>query len=118
MCVAEQLFIGNYVFNNNLSYTCVQPLRQGVFNKNAFHTHSYKAVVYEDRDLSQLWAIDLLLMIKKFNPEHFEKLIVLPEFYAEKLYFDNYGYTWVSVPEFDKYIDELDLAEFVNKEEE
>ena len=57
-------------------------------------------------------------MIKKFRPEYFEKLIMLEEFKAEKLYFDNYGYTWVTVPELDKYIDELGLTEFAAKEEE
>lgn len=117
MCVAEQLFIGNYALNKGISYTCIQPLKHSVFNRNAFHTHSYKAFLTIDTDLAQLWSIDLLLMIKKFRPEYFEKLIVLEDFKVQKVYFDTYGYTWAPVPELDRYIDELDLTEFVAKEE-
>lgn len=55
-------------------------------------------------------AIDLLLVIKKFNEDYFNKIIDLPLFKREKLYFDHIGYRWVPVQELDKYIEALSLC--------
>ena len=42
MCNAEQRLLGEIVKYKDLSYSVMQPINEGLFNRNGFHTHGYK----------------------------------------------------------------------------
>ena len=65
----------------------MQPLNDGLFNKNGFHTHGYKNKINNDNGF--MWHINLLLMIKKISVEMYYKLIDNPFFINEKEYIES-----------------------------
>ena len=101
MCNAEQRMLGEIVEYKNLSYSVMQPVNKGLFNRNGFHTHGYKIRVNNDNGL--LWHLNLLLMIKKCNLDMFNKLLENDLFKPEKEYFDRFGYVCESVKELEVY---------------
>lgn len=84
MCNVEQRLLGEIVTHKNLTYSVMQPINQGLFNRNAFHTHGYKTVVRNHNGL--LWNCNLLNMIKKSNKTMFNKLISNDFFKDEREY--------------------------------
>lgn len=104
MCVAEQLFLGNYIFNNHIQYTCIQPLNEGICNRNALHTHSYKRILSIQHDkIGWLWDIDLLLILKRYNLPYYNKIINKPLFKQAARFLEKAGDYWISVPELNQY---------------
>ena len=101
MCNCEQRLLGEIVKHKGLSYSIVQPIDQGLFNRNGFHTHGYKNYVKNDESL--LWCLNLLLMIRKQNVYMFNVLIKKEMFKAEKEYFDKNGYVCDKVKELEIY---------------
>lgn len=97
MCGVEQRLLGEIVKHKNLTYSIVQPLNEGLFNRNAFHTHGYKTIVNDSNGL--LWHLNLLLMIKEKDNKMFNILINNEIFKEEKEYFDKNGYTCKKVKE-------------------
>lgn len=73
MCNAEQRMLGEFVKYKNLTYTTIQPVNQGLFNKNAFHTHGYKNRVMYTNELQ--WILTLLKMIEKCDEKMYNKLM-------------------------------------------
>lgn len=97
MCNAEQRLLGEIVKHKGLSYSIVQPINDGLFNRNGFHTHGYKSYVKNSQGL--LWHLNLLLMIREKNIYMFNILIKNEMFKEEKKYFDKYGYICEKVEE-------------------
>ena len=73
MCNAEQRTLGELVKHYDLSYQVVQPINEGIFNRNAFHTHGCKQ--YLSNEDSLLFNCNFLLMIKELNETMYKKLI-------------------------------------------
>lgn len=101
MCNAEQRMIGEFVKHKNLTYTTIQPINEGLFNKNAFHSHGYKNYVYGDEALN--WHLHLLLAIQKIDINVFSNLINHEFFADEKKYLLENGENFESVKELDRY---------------
>lgn len=91
MCNAEQRMLGEIVKYKKLSYSVMQPINQGLFNKNGFHTHGYKVSIRNTSSVG-LWNLNLLLMIKEKDNKMFNTLINKPYFKIEKEYFEKNGY--------------------------
>ena len=89
MCNAEQSMLGEIVRSKNLSYSTMQPINEGLFNKNGFHTHGYKNVVTNTTGLD--WHLTLLLMIKKLDSNAFENLLDNELFKEEREYFESFA---------------------------
>lgn len=89
MCNAEQRMLGEIVKHKNLTYSVMQPINEGLFNKNGFHTHGYKNVVNNDNGLD--WNCTLLQMIRKSNYAMYQNLINNEFFKEEKEYMDKYN---------------------------
>ena len=89
MCNAEQRLIAEMIKHKNWTYNIVQPMNQHLFNKNAFHTHGYKFIKYDD---IQAWNVNFFLMIKELSEDTFNLLINNPLFEEEKAYFEKHGY--------------------------
>lgn len=102
MCNAEQRFLGEVISYKRLSYNTIQPIDKGLFNKNGFHTHGYKAFILNKNGLQ--WHLNLLLMIKKLDEKMFESLLNHPKFKEEKNYFKENGYTCEVVSELQQYL--------------
>lgn len=51
MCNAEQRMLGELVQAKQLSYSVMQPVNQGLFNRNGFHTHGYKCKIRNSNGL-------------------------------------------------------------------
>lgn len=90
MCNAEQRMLGEYLAYKDLTYCTVQPNNQGLFNKNAFHTHGFKTVVKNSNGVD--FNCNLLLMIKKLNLYTYLKLIDLDIFNIELEYINKNKY--------------------------
>lgn len=101
MCNVEQRMLGEIVKDKGLTYSVVQPVNEGLFNKNGFHTHGYKNHVNNNNGL--LWHLNLLLMIKEKNEFMFRVLISQEMFQPERDYFEKNGYTAEEVEELKKY---------------
>ena len=101
MCNAEQRMLGEIVKYKDLTYSVVQPVNEGLFNRNGFHTHGYKNFVKNNNGL--LWHLNLLLMIRKSNSTMFEILLNNEMFKEEKEYFRTHGYTCEQVKELSIY---------------
>ena len=97
MCNAEQRLLGEIVKHKGLSYSIVQPINDGLFNRNGFHTHGYKNYVKNSQGL--LWHLNLLLMIREKNIYMFNILIKNEMFKEEKEYFEKNGYVCEKVEE-------------------
>ena len=82
MCNAEQRMLGEIVKNFGLSYSVMQPINEGLFNHNGFHTHGYKNIVNNKNGLN--WHLHLLDMIKKCDESVYESLINHELFKEEK----------------------------------
>lgn len=73
MCNAEQRLLGEIVRHKKLVYGVMQPVNEGLFNRNGFHTHGYKNKLNNDNSLS--YNVKLLNMIKDLNYPMYLKLI-------------------------------------------
>lgn len=73
MCNAEQRMLGEYINYRGLSYNMVQPFDEGLFNKNAFHTHEYKTLLEQNKKI--LFNINFLIAIKKYDENMYNNLI-------------------------------------------
>lgn len=102
MCNAEQRLLGEVVKYKDLSYSVMQPINEGLFNKNGFHTHGYKSIVKNHNGLN--WHINLLLMIKKLDINMYTKLIENP-FFKEEREFLNAGLKYTKLEELKIYKD-------------
>ena len=76
MCTAEQRMIGEYARAKSLIYNIIEPLNEGLFNKNGFHTHIYKQL--KDRLICDQLALCFLNKIKEYDNELYNNLIQLP----------------------------------------
>lgn len=103
MCNVEQRLLGEIVKYKKLTYSVMQPINQGLFNKNGFHTHGYKIIVNNENGL--LWHLNLLLMIREKNIYMFNILLKNEMFKEEKEYFDKYGYKCEIIKELQQYKD-------------
>lgn len=101
MCNAEQRMIGEIVKYKNLTYSVMQPVNKGLFNRNGFHTHGYKGKVKNSNGLT--WHLNLLFMIKELDENMFAKLLNLKHFKAESDYINYYGYKCQEVEELSIY---------------
>lgn len=101
MCNAEQRMIGEIVKYKDLTYSVMQPVNKGLFNRNGFHTHGYKARVKNSNGL--MWHLNLLVMIKELDEEMFNKLLALKNFSQEDTYLKRYGYNFENIKELDIY---------------
>lgn len=82
MCNVEQRLLGEIVNYKNLTYSVMQPINEGLFNRNGFHTHGYKVKINNNNGKD--WHLVLLNMIKKLNFGIYEKLINNDLFKEEK----------------------------------
>lgn len=82
MCNAEQRMLGEWLRHKGYTYMTVQPTSQGLFNKNAFHTHGYKSFINNDNGLE--WHLKFLKMIKECNETYYNTLLQLDLFKEEK----------------------------------
>lgn len=73
MCNVEQRLLGEIVKYKGLTYSVMQPINEGLFNKNGFHTHGYKRKVNDTN--GKEWHLALLDMIRQSNYTIYEKLI-------------------------------------------
>lgn len=101
MCNVEQRMLGEIVRHKKLTYSVIQPINQGLFNRNGFHTHGYKSIVKNHNGLQ--WHLNLLLMIRKKNIYIFDILIENDMFKEEKEYFEKNGYKCEIVKELQQY---------------
>lgn len=101
MCNVEQRMLGEIVKHKKLTYSVMQPVNEGLFNRNGFHTHGYKNHISNENGL--LWHLNLLLMIKELNIYMFNLLIENEMFQAEKDYFHANGYTCDKLKELEIY---------------
>ena len=85
MCNAEQRLLAEFLRYKDLPYQTIQPLDDGVFNKNAFHTHGFKSIINNENGLS--WNTDILYLIKQENQLMYYKLIENPLFKEEREHF-------------------------------
>lgn len=81
MCNVEQRLLGEVVKHKGLTYSVMQPINEGLFNKNGFHTHGYKVAVNNKNGLD--WHCSLLKMIKKCD-ENMYNILIENEFFAEE----------------------------------
>jgi hypothetical protein len=102
MCNVEQRLLGELIEAERGTYNVTQPLNQGLFNRNAIHTHGYKAKVKNATGLK--WHLNLLLMIRKLDEQMFESLLEQSMFTQEKNYFEVNGYNCEIVPELQQYL--------------
>ena len=51
MVNAEQRLLGEIVKYKGLTYSVMQPVNEGLFNKNGFHTHGYKTIINNDNGM-------------------------------------------------------------------
>ena len=89
MCNAEQRMIGEFLRNKRYTYATLQPANEGLFNRNAFHTHGYKNIVNNDNGVQ--WHCSLLKMIKDCDKKFYVKLINHDFFKEEKEYINKNG---------------------------
>lgn len=82
MCNAEQRMIGEFLNHKDYSYMTVQPVNEGLFNKNAFHVHGYKNIINNKNGLE--WHLKFLKMIKECNETYYNTLLQLDLFKEEK----------------------------------
>ena len=82
MCNAEQRMMGEFLEHKKYTYMTVQPVNEGLFNKNAFHTHGYKNQINNDNGLE--WNIKLLNMIRESALWYYNLLIGMDIFKEEK----------------------------------
>ena len=101
MCNAEQRTLGELVKHLDLSYQVVQPINQGLFNRNAFHTHGYKAHLKGEKKVQ--FNCNLLTMIKSLDESTFNKLIDKELFTKEKEYLEAHAYKVPYVKELEQY---------------
>ena len=93
MCNVEQRLLGEIIKYKGLTYSVVQPINEGLFNRNAFHTHGYKNKINDDKD----WICTLLMMIKDCDNNMYNKLMENEMFkeytgtYSVPKQFDIYG---------------------------
>lgn len=73
MCNAEQRLLGEVIQYKNLTYNVIQPVNEGLFNKNAFHTHGYKSVITNVNGFN--WHLNLLKMIKDLDIDMFYSIL-------------------------------------------
>ena len=90
MCNPEQRMLGEIVKHKNLTYSVMQPINEGLFNRNGFHTHGYKNIIKNENGLQ--WHLSLLLMIREKNIYMFNILMNNDIFKEEKDYFAKNGY--------------------------
>lgn len=93
MCNAEQRMLGEIVKYKGLSYSVMQPINEGLFNKNGFHTHGYKNLINNDNGVN--WHCSLLKLIKKSNPSVYNMLLDNEWFKEEKQALANNKYAIV-----------------------
>lgn len=93
MCNVEQRLLGEIVKYKGLTYSVMQPINEGLFNRNGFHTHGYKVVVNNSNGLD--WHCSLLKMIKDCDCDMYETLINNEFFKEEKEAIETNGYTFV-----------------------
>ena len=84
MCNAEQRLLGEIVQHKGLSYSVMQPMNEGLFNRNGFHTHGYKSRI--SNNSGKDWHCAILNMIKKCDLTVYSKLINHEWFKEEKEY--------------------------------
>lgn len=89
MCNVEQRLLGEIVQHKGLTYSVMQPVNDGLFNRNGFHTHGYKVKINDDNGLD--WHCALLAMIAICDIEMYNKLINHEWFEAEKEYIVNHN---------------------------
>lgn len=100
MCNAEQRLLGEIVQYKGLSYSVMQPINEGLFNKNGFHTHGYKTRISNNSGMD--WHCHILEMIKKCDFSIYYKLINHEWFKEEVEYIrENNGFT--KIPQLEMY---------------
>ena len=85
MCNAEQRMLAEFLNHKHICYQTVQPINQGLINRNAFHTHGFKQVIDNDNGLA--WNTELLYLIKQEDKEMYDTLIAHPMYKDEQNYF-------------------------------
>ena len=93
MCNVEQRLLGEVVEHKELTYSVMQPVNEGLFNRNGFHIHGYKNIINNENGLD--WHCSLLRMIQKSNKDMYNVLIENPFFKEEKEALENNTYTFV-----------------------
>ena len=88
MCNAEQRLLGEIIAHKKISYSVMQPINQGLFNRNGFHTHGYKNKIKNKNGLD--WNCALLDMIKKSDINMYEILMSNEWFNDEKEHMSSY----------------------------
>ena len=101
MCNAEQRMLGEFIKHKKLSYGVMQPINEGLFNRNGFHTHGYKQALSNEDTLN--WNIYMLLYIKKNDEELYNFLLKHPFFEKEKEYLTQDNYKIPKIKEFENY---------------
>lgn len=92
MCNVEQRLLGEIVQHKGLTYSVMQPINEGLFNRNGFHIHGYKNIINNDNGLD--WHCSLLKMIKKCDENMYNILIGNDFFKEEKEAIINNEYTF------------------------
>ena len=82
MCNAEQRMMGEWLHHKGYTYMTVQPANEGLFNKNAFHTHGYKNHIKNENGLE--WNVKFLNMIRESALWYYNLLIGMDIFKEEK----------------------------------
>ena len=82
MCNVEQRLLGEIVNYKGLTYSVMQPVNKGLFNKNGFHTHGYKVRINNENGID--FHCTLLLMIASCDINMYNKLIEHEWFKEEK----------------------------------
>lgn len=101
MCNAEQRTLGELIKYNNLSYQVVQPINQGLFNRNAFHSHGYKKSLKGEKKIQ--FNCNLLMMIRDINSDIYNTLINKEFFTIEREYLIKHNYSVPLVKELEQY---------------
>lgn len=73
MCNAEQRLLGEIVKYKDLTYSVMQPINEGLFNRNGFHMHGYKNIINNDNGME--WHIKILKMIKECDISMYLNLV-------------------------------------------
>ena len=84
MCFAEQRLLGAYIDGHKMTYMTVQPLNQGVFNKNGFHAlvHKYDLFNYPNKKKDAI--LSMLLLIRDISPVFYAKISRMDLFKEER----------------------------------
>lgn len=96
----EQRTISEFIKGKNLTYTTMQPINEGLYNKNGCHVFGDKPLLTNDKSFE--WCLHLLLCVKECNQEMFDELIENQVFSKEKEYFKENGYVCKKIKSLEK----------------